>query len=129
MKRTIGVWMMVMAIAPVASLPATGKAQEKTLSPTETALRFYHPLKKRRYAEGFRLSIYRGGIEGLSPTELQDLEPEFARTFSNIPDTIQPKGEIIKRDTATVYLLFGEADKLQNVDLIRSNGEWLVGDQ
>jgi hypothetical protein len=129
MNRTICIWTVVTAIALGASLSAPGRAQQKALSPTETVLTFYRALKERRYAEGFRLSIYRAAIEGLGPADLQDLEPEFARTFSNIPDAIQPKGEMIKHETATVFLLFGEADKPQKVDLIRVNGEWLVGDQ
>jgi len=129
MKLRTGVLFVLAAIGIGSIERDTAGAQKKALSPTETVLRFYRALKEKRYAEGFQLSIYRGAIEGLSAAELQDLEPEFARTFSIIPDTLQPAGEIIKRDSATVYLKFGANLSSQQVDLVRANGQWLVGDQ
>lgn len=104
-------------------------AQKSTASPATTTINFYRALKERHYVEGFRHSIYRNAIEGLSPAELQDLEPDFARTFSAIPDKIEPKGEQITGDTATVFLKFEGIEEPQTVALIRVNGEWLVGDQ
>src|SRR5215831_19374435 len=129
MIRTVGALILFSVLGIGALGTGTARAQKKALSPTETVLRFYRALKEKRYAEGFQLSIYRGAIEGLSAAELQDLEPEFARTFSIIPDTLQPAGEIIKRDSATVYLKFGANLSSQQVDLVRANGQWLVGDQ
>ena len=108
---------------------ASATLAQKTGSPTATTINFYRALKERRYVEGFRHSIYRIAIEGLSPAELQDLEPDFAQTFSSIPDKIEPKGEQITGNTATVFLMFEGVKEPQTVALIRVNGEWLVGDE
>ncbi|MGA9773871.1 MAG: hypothetical protein WBV94_32875 [Blastocatellia bacterium] len=102
---------------------------QKSGSPSATTISFYRALKERHYVEGFRHSIYRMAVEGLSTAELQDLEPDFAQTFSAIPDKIEPKGEQITGDTATVFLMFEGVKEPQTVALIRVNGEWLVGDQ
>ena len=98
-------------------------------SPTETVVKFYRALKDKKYVEGFHVSVYRGAIEGLSPAELKELEPDFARTFSEIPDKIDVRGEQINNDTATVFLKFDGVEEFQQLTLIRVNNEWLVGDQ
>jgi hypothetical protein len=97
-------------------------------SATQTAVSFYRALKQKKYVEGFRQSVYRKAVEGLSAEELKDLEPDFARTFSMIPDKIEPQGEKIEGDTAIVTLKFEGTDEPQVVALVRSGGEWLVGD-
>lgn len=104
-------------------------AQKNPNSPTDTVITFYRALKEKRYVEGFRHSVYRSAVEGLTPAELQDLEPDFARTFSAIPDKIEPSGENTTGETATVLLKFGGADEAQQVVLVRVGSEWLVGDK
>jgi len=118
---------LLAALISLLLLAGVGVAQKQ--SPSQTVVAFYRALKEKRYVEGFRHSVYRGAVEGLTPAELQDLESEFARTFSEIPDKIEPKGEQIDRDTATVFLKFEGVDGVQQVALIRVAGEWLVGDQ
>jgi hypothetical protein len=98
-------------------------------SPSEVAVKFYRALKDKKYVEGFHVSVYRGAIEGLSAAELKDLEPDFARTFSEIPDKIDVRGEQINGETATVFLKFEGAEEFQQLSLIRVGNEWLVGDQ
>jgi hypothetical protein len=110
-------------------LPGSSSPAQTQQSPTDTVVAFYRALKKHQYVEGFRHSVYRGAIEGLTPDELKDLEPDFARTFSAIPDKIEPGGEQITGDTATVTVKFEGLAEPQQVALIRSSGEWLVGDQ
>lgn len=105
------------------------QAQRKPLSPSETVVNFYQELKARRYVEGFRFSVYRKAVEGLTAADLQDLEQDFARTFAQIPDKIVPREEQIKGETATVSLQFGGAGEPQTVALVRVGAEWLVGDQ
>jgi hypothetical protein len=104
-------------------------AQKSDGSPTAAAIKFYRALKEKRYVEGFHHSIYREAIEGLSPAEMKELEPEFARTFSEIPDKIEPKGEQITGETASVFLKFEGIEEPQTVALIRVKGDWLIGDQ
>jgi hypothetical protein len=111
------------------SLPAVAVGQKKDGTPTDAAMSFYRALKEKRYVEGFRHSVYRNAVEGLTPAELQDLEPDFARTFSTIPEKIEARGEKITGRTATVSLKFEGAEDVQQVVLVRAGSEWLVGDQ
>jgi hypothetical protein len=122
MTRTIVFTLALLLIAHAAG------AQHKPGSPTDAALSFYRALKEKRYVEGFRHSVYRNAVDGLTPAELQDLEPDFARTFSTIPEKIESRGEMITGQTATVSLKFAGAEDIQQVVLVRSGGEWLVGD-
>ncbi|MFY9610792.1 MAG: hypothetical protein WAU45_19540 [Blastocatellia bacterium] len=102
---------------------------QKPGSPTEAVMNFYRALREKRYVEGFGQSIYRGAIDGLTPAELQDLEPDFARTFAAIPEKIEARGEQINGDDAIVFLKFDGVEKLEQIALIKIAGEWLVGDQ
>jgi hypothetical protein len=122
MTRTTASMLALLLIALIAG------ARQKPGSPTDAALSFYRALKEKRYVEGFKHSVYRNAVEGLTPAELQDLEPDFARTFSTIPEKIEARGEMITGQTATVSLKFAGAEDIQQVVLVRSGGEWLVGD-
>jgi hypothetical protein len=108
---------------------AITSGQQPGLSPTDTAIKFYSELRQKRYVEGFRHSVYRAAVEGLAPADLKDLEPDFAATFSVIPNKIEPQGEQIRGDTALVKLKFEGDDALKEVMLIREGSEWLVGDK
>ena len=123
MRRSI---ILIIAMISVAVL---APAQKKAGTPAETVISFYRALKQKHYVEGFRYSVYRGAVEGLTPAELQDLEPDFARTFAAIPDKIEPSNEQISGQTATVSLRFGGVAEPQQVGLVRVGNEWLVGDQ
>ncbi len=104
-------------------------AQKQTLTPSKTALQFYRLLKDKKYTEGFRLSVYRWAVEGLKPDEIKDLESDFTRTFSAIPDRMEAAGEEVTGDTAVVLLKFAGAPEPQQVGLVLVDGEWLVGDK
>jgi hypothetical protein len=121
-RLSIVILFVLLGAAPAAALQPGG-------TPSDTVIKFYRALKQKRYIEGFRHSIYRGAVEGLSPAELKNLEPDFAKTFSAIPDKIEPRGERITGDTATVMLKFEGMENTQDVALVRVGGEWLVGDQ
>lgn len=117
------------AILAALTIAGSADAQKEARSPTETAVTFYRALKAKRYVEGFRHSVYRNAVEGLTANELRDLEPDFTRSFAAIPDKIEPSGEKITGQAAVVSLKFGESKELQSVTLIRVGNEWLVGDQ
>jgi hypothetical protein len=123
MKRSI------ISIIAIIMLAGTSPAQRKAGSPSDTVVSFYRALKEKRYVEGFRHSVYRNAVEGLTPAELQDLESDFARTFAAIPDKIEPTNEAISGQTATVSLKFGGSGEAQQVALVRVGSEWLVGDK
>ncbi len=120
--KTFAVSVLCLMIAAVALAQKPG-------SPTQTVMNFYRALREKRYVEGFRQSIYRSAIDGLTPAELQDLEPDFARTFAAIPEKIEARGEQINSDDAIVLLKFDGVEKLEQVALIKIAGEWVVGDQ
>jgi len=123
MKRLILLTLSV--LIPIATTPA----QKKPGSPTDVVVSFYRELREKHYVEGFRHSVYRGAVEGLTVVELQDLEPDFARTFSAIPDKIEPGNQEVSGETATVSLKFEGVEEVQKVSLVRVGNEWLVGDK
>src|SRR6516225_2607571 len=120
-KRLLGL-AMTLTVAPVLA------SVQAKLTPTQTAMEFYRALREKRYADGFRLSVYRGAIEGLSEADFKELEPEFGRTFAAIPEKIEARAEKADGDSAVVFLKFDGIDQPQSVTLIRINGQWLVGD-
>lgn len=124
MKR---ISIIVLAITLIGT--AARAAENNVGTPTNTVIAFYRALKEKHYVEGFRHSVYRAAVEGLSADELRDLEPDFARTFSAIPEKIETRGEQITGDTAIVFLKIEGIEQVQQVALIRVDGQWLVGDQ
>lgn len=113
----------------VFTLLALTASAQKAGSPTAATLDFYRALKEKRYVNGFHHSVYRGAVEGLSAAELKELEPEFERTFAQIPEKIEVQGEQINGNTAVVTLKFEGLEQPQPVALVRVGQEWLVGDQ
>lgn len=119
----------VISVIVLIVLAVTAFAQKKAGSPSDAVISFYRALKSKHYVDGFRHSVYRSAVEGLTLAELKDLEPDFARTFAAIPDKIEPTAEQITGETATVSLKFGGKGDPQPVGLVRVGSEWLVGDQ
>jgi hypothetical protein len=122
MKRTV-------AAAFVLALWAAHGFPQLQNTPASVAIAFYTALRERRYVEGFAMSVYRDAIRGLTAEQLRELEPDFARTFSEIPERINVRGQQITGDIATLFVTFDDAQTVENVYLIRVNGEWLVGDK
>jgi hypothetical protein len=123
MRKTVIVLLAGLLILPAAY------GQKKGGSPTDAVMGFYQELKQKKYVEGFRLSIYKSAVEGLTEAELKELEPDFARAFSTIPEKIEPRGEQITGDTAVVFLKFEGIEQPQQVGLVRVDGDWLVGEK
>ncbi|HJQ67326.1 MAG TPA: hypothetical protein VKA70_00020 [Blastocatellia bacterium] len=123
MRRVTAILLATAFIVTAAS------ADNNAATPTNTVISFYRALKQKQYLEGFRHSVYRAAVEGLSAADLRELEPDFARTFSAIPEKIEARGEQITGDTAVVFLKFDGIEELQQVALIREGGQWLVGDR
>jgi hypothetical protein len=111
---------------------ATGEwlsAQDyKAGSPTFVVQQFYQLLRAKRYAEGFRLSIYSLALEGLSAAELRELEPDFERIAAALPEQVEIRGEEISGDTATVFVKLSNAAQSQEVALLKVEGRWVIGD-
>jgi hypothetical protein len=119
----------LLAAAIISLLLTDAPSQTADLTPAKTVAQFYRLLKEKKYVEGFRLSVYRVAVESLKPEELKDLEPDFARTFSGIPDKLEAAGEQITGDTATVFIKFKGSNDAQQIGLVKVDGQWLVGDK
>src|SRR5712692_8512728 len=79
----------IISVVVLIVLAVTALAQKKAGSPSEAVISFYRALKQKHYVDGFRHSVYRNAVEGLTAAELKDLEPDFAQTFAKIPDKIE----------------------------------------
>jgi hypothetical protein len=108
-------------------VPCYGLVQNEE-SPSQVVKQFYQHLHARRYVEGFRLSVYSAAIEGLSAEEMRTLEPEFRRIAAQLPQEIETRGEQISGDQATVFIKLPNERQMQQVTLIRIDGQWRVGD-
>jgi hypothetical protein len=134
MKVHILLLALIIALPFISSASAqTTKPDEPTnLTPVDTVKEFYHLLHEKRYVEGFRLSVYRSAIEGLSAEELRELEPDFDQVFANIPDPIKVLGSQSTGKKATVFIKATDDPKdvtAEEVLLIQVNNQWLVGDE
>ncbi len=108
------------------------KAKIKILpdSPADTVRVFYQRMRERNFRDALFLTNLRPAIEGLTETELKDLQVDFDALAGQIPAEIAINGEIIVRDVATVTakLPDNETDeiKLQEIKLRRENGVWVI---
>lgn len=114
--------------------PAQATAAASARTPTETVREFYRLLREHQFREAFAISIYKPAIEGLTQEEFEDLRPEFERMASTVPPDVTISGEQVSGDTATVFVKASAmandtAQQPEPLTLIRSNGEWIVGDR
>lgn len=100
----------------------------KAGSPSFVVQQFYKLLRAKRYAEGFRFSIYRLALEGLTADELRELEPDFERLAATLPEQVEIRGEEISGDKAVVFVKLPREEKAQEVVLIKLDGQWMIGD-
>jgi hypothetical protein len=105
--------------------------EEKILNPVDTVKEFYRLLREKKYAEGFRLSVYRDAIEPLTQEELKELEADFETTFSRIPESVKAVGSQSTGALATVFIKSTDNPKdptAEEIPLMQINGRWIVGD-
>ncbi|HEX8772033.1 MAG TPA: hypothetical protein VF735_00420 [Pyrinomonadaceae bacterium] len=116
------------AAAAAAAVPAQSPA-----TPTQTVLEFYRQLRQKHFREAFALSIYKPAIEGLSAEEFADLQPDFEKMATGVPENVQISGEQISGDTATVFVKVnsdeGAARADDSVMLMRKGAGWIIGDK
>lgn len=99
-------------------------------SPADTVRVFYKDLREQHFRDALFLTNLRPAIEGLSDTELKDLQVDFAYLARQIPADIAINGEIISGDDATVtaQLPDNKTDKigLQEIKLRRAGDVWII---
>jgi hypothetical protein len=125
------IWQPLISLLLVLFCFIPAHSQNK-LNPIETTKEFYRLLREKKYAEGFRLSVYREAIEALSKDELQELTPEFENTLSRIPEDIKVLGSQTNGQHSTVFIKANDNPgdtTAEEVFLLKVNDQWLVGDE
>ena len=109
-------------------------AQTKTTTaataatPSDAVRAFYKALGEKRFRDALMMSAFRPAVENLSPSEFEELRPDFERMAEGA-DKIQITGEQISGDRASVFVkLTGDAtsDPPLEVQLRRVSGSWFV---
>jgi hypothetical protein len=105
-----------------------------TRTPSDTVREFYKAMREHRFKEAWALTIYKPAVDGLNAEEMEDLRPDFEEKAAAIPETVEISGEQISGDLATVFVKVPVSDSTpqntsQPVNLIRSGGAWIIGDE
>jgi hypothetical protein len=108
--------------------------QKPERSPSDTVREFYKALREKRFREAFDMSIYKPAIEGLKPSEFEDLRTDFERVAGTITAAVEITGEQISGAEATVFVKVPREEDHSKSDtepiyLIRVEGQWIIGDK
>lgn len=128
------------APAKNADLPAVTKTSSKTTkgatieidanSPADTVRVFYKNLRENRFRDAMFLTNLRPAIEGLTDTELADLQLDLAPIAQQIPNDIEINGEIISGNYATVTAKLPDNEtkqiELQEIRLRKEGNYWII---
>lgn len=102
----------------------------KPNSPADTVRAFYKHLREKKVREAIFLTNLRPAIEGLTETEMKDLEVDFEALAKEVPAEIQINGEIISGDKATVTANLPDVAtrkmKIQQIKLYREADVWII---
>ncbi len=128
MSQRVKAGLLIFSLCLMA-VPRLSAQDLKTGSPSFVVQQFYKLLHAKRYAEGFRHSIFSLALEGLSADELRDLEPDFERIATALPEQVEIRGEEISGDKATVFVKLPNETQAQEVGLIKVASQWIIGDR
>ena len=111
------------------SQPAKG-IQIDPNSPADSVRAFYKNLREKRFREAIFLTNLRPAIEGLTDTELADLQVDFEPLAKKVPEIIEINGEVVSGEKATVTAKLPNnetgAMELQQLNLRKENGVWVI---
>jgi hypothetical protein len=113
---------------------ANAATQKPVRSPSEAVREFYKALSEKRFREAFDQSIFKPAIDGLTPSEFEDLRPDFERVAGKITAAVEITGEQISGEEATVFVKVPQEDDPSKSDvepiyLIQIEGRWIIGDK
>ncbi len=118
----------VPAAAPNA--PSKAKIKIEPNSPADTVRVFYQDLRARKFREAMFLTNLRPAVEGLTDTEMKELQIDFEPMATQIPADVEINGEIISGERATVTAKMPDNDtdelKIQEIKLRQNNGVWMI---
>jgi hypothetical protein len=99
-------------------------------SPADTVRVFYKSLRENRFREAMFLTNLRPAIEGLTDSELSDLQLDLAPIAQQIPPDIEINGEIISGNYATVTAKLPDNETkqvtLQEIRLRKEGNYWVI---
>lgn len=99
-------------------------------SPADTVRVFYKNLREKKYREALFLTNLRPAIEGLTETELQDLQVDFEPIARSVPSEVEINGEIITGNYATVTARLPDNEtgalEIQEVRLRKESNYWMI---
>jgi len=99
-------------------------------SPADTVRVFYKNLRENRFREAMFLTNLRPAIEGLTDTELGELQLDLAPIAQQIPAEIEINGEIISGNYATVTAKLPDNEtkqiELQEIRLRKEGNFWVI---
>jgi hypothetical protein len=99
-------------------------------SPADTVRAFYKNLREGKFREALFLTNLRPALEGLTDTEMKELQVDFEALAQQMPAEIQINGEIISGDKATVTAKLPDEKtnkmKTEEIKLKRENNVWIV---
>jgi hypothetical protein len=99
-------------------------------SPADTVRVFYKNLREKKFREAMFLTNLRPAIEGLTDTELQDLQVDFEPIAQQVPSDIEINGEIISGNYATVTAKLPDNEskqiELQEIRLRKEGNYWVI---
>ncbi len=99
-------------------------------SPADTVRVFYKSLRENRFREAMFLTNLRPAIEGLTDTELQELQLDLAPIAQQIPSEIEINCEIISGNYATVTAKLPDNEtkqiELQEIRLRKEGNFWVI---
>jgi hypothetical protein len=102
----------------------------ETNSPADTVRVFYKDLRENRFRDALFLTNLRPAIEGLTETELADLQLDLAPIAQQIPAEIEINGEIISGNYATVTAKLPDNEskqiELQEIRLRKADNYWII---
>jgi hypothetical protein len=119
---------LALSESKIASSKATIKIEPN--SPADSVRFFYKSLRERKYREAMFLTNLRPAIEGLTDSELKELQVDFEPLAAQVPAEIEINGEIISENKATVTAKLPDVDTeklgVQEIKLRRDNGVWVI---
>ena len=118
------------AVAEKQNSATVGRIEIESNSPADAIRTFYSNLREKRFREAIFPTNLRPAIEGLTDTELKDLEVDFSRLAQTVPSDIQINGEIISGESATVTAKMPDDEtgklEIKEFRLVREKGGWLI---
>jgi len=99
-------------------------------SPADTVRVFYKSLRENRFREAMFLTNLRPAIEGLTDTELAELQFDLAPIAQQVPSDIEINGEIISGNYASVTAKLPDNEtrklELQQLRLRKEGDYWVI---